>query len=114
MFIIFYYLFEVGLLLAYGTPVWDDIITYLIPVNITFIICLLSDCIVNLFKAYYSKGLLIKNHRLIAKKYIPIHLIIDLVAIVAITVPFAANSYALNWLKLLFLPKAGTLFAIDK
>lgn len=114
MLIILYYLFEVGLLLGYGEPVWRDIMQYLVPVNIICIVCLIIDIGVNLFKAYYSKGLLIKNHRLIAKNYIPTYLIIDIVAIISVTLPFATNSYTLNWIKLLFLPKIRTLYLIDK
>lgn len=114
IFIILYYYFEVGLLLGYGEPVWKDILNYLIPVNIVFIICLTFDGVLSLLKAYYFKGLLIKNHRLIAKKYIPIYLIIDVVAIISITIPFATTYFVLNWIKLFFLPKVITLYAIDK
>lgn len=110
MTIILYYLFEIGLLLGYGVAVWDDILRYLIPVNIIFIICLVIDCFLSLFKAFYSKGLLIKNHRLIAKKYISRRLLIDIIAIISVTVPFATNIYALNWIKLLFIPKMITLY----
>ena len=114
VFIILYYFFEVGLLLGFGQPVWQDILDYLIPVNIIFIVCLILDGFLSLFKAYYFKGLLIKNHRLIAKKYIPVYLVIDIVAVISITIPFATTILALNWVKLLFLPKVITLYAIDK
>ena len=109
-FIVLYYSFEIGLLWGYGENVWKDELAYLYVVNFIFVVVLTVDCFLSTLKAYYSHGQLVTHPRLIVKRYIRVRLWLDILAIISILVPISSQLYALNWVKIFFLPKLYTLY----
>lgn len=114
MFILLYYIFEIGLLWGYGKAVWVDELAVLYSVNCIFITALVADCVLSNFKAYYSHGLLVTHNRLIVKRYLRVRVYIDILAIISIMIPFISGEFALNWVKALFLLKIYSVYEIDK
>ena len=114
LFIILFYIFEVGLLMGYGIQVWRDELKYLFIVNIIFIILLILDCVVNSFKSFYKHGLLITNRRLIIKRYLIPWFWLDILAIISICLPVFTENFTFNWIKIIFLIKLRTAYIIDK
>lgn len=110
MFIMLYYIFEIGLLWGYGEVVWLDELAVLYSLNCIFIVVLVIDCFLSNIKAYYSHGLLVTHPRLIVKRYLRFRFYIDVLAIISIAIPFISGKFALNWIKALFLLKLYTVY----
>jgi hypothetical protein len=82
--------------------------------NCVFVIVLIIDCFLCLFKAYYSMGILVTNHQLIAKRYLKIRFFIDVLSIISIAGPIIVQKFEFNWLKISLFLKIYQIYEIDK
>lgn len=114
MFVLLYYIFQIGLLWGYGEAVWIDELAVFSALNCIFIVILIADCFLCNIKAYYSHGLLVTHPRLIVKRYLKVRFYIDVLAIISVALPFISGKFALNWVKALFLLKFYSVYQIDK
>lgn len=113
--VIFYYFFEIGLLIFIGQKVWTDELnnwwSYLF--NIFAFGILILDILICLNKGYYRSGILIMDRKSIYKHYLRRHAAIDITGLVIIMACFFSKNFVLNYFKILFLLKLDNLNLID-
>lgn len=102
---IIFYVLELGLLLAFQEAFWQDEMKDFVAVHVIFILVIVADMLISPLKCYYEEGLLIKDISLILSKYVRVDLWIDLLGLIAVTVPLATGLLWLNLLKLVWLAK---------
>ena len=70
--------------------------------QILFVLVLLGNTAVSPLKAFYEKGMLIKDVSLILKRYLKLSVYLDVIAILAIVIPLAIQNVNSNWIKILW------------
>lgn len=105
---------EFPLIIGYGEIVWKDISTYFLPLMIVFYVILVVDIFLTPLKMEYREGLLIKDTRILVKDYLRRNFWIDIIGLLAVVIPMAFRQYyAVNLLKIFFLPKVVILNLLD-
>lgn len=66
---------------------------------------LLADLILSNFKGFFRKGYLVKNHKIILRRYWRFKGWVDIIFIISIILPVATRIYEFNYLKLILLLK---------
>jgi hypothetical protein len=116
VFVILYYFFEVGLVIFFGSVVWEEELnawwSYLF--NFFAILVLILDIFVSLNRGFYRQGILILDRKEIYRHYLRTHCIIDLTGLIVVMMCFFSGSYVLNYIKILFLLKLFNLYLIDQ
>lgn len=115
MLVIIIYLMEFPLILGFGEIVWQDISTYLMPLMIVFYVILMIDIFLTPLKMEYREGLLIKDTRILVKEYLRRNFWIDIIGLLSLLIPMIFRQYyAVNLLKIFFLPKVLILNRLDR
>lgn len=106
---------EFPLILGFGEIVWQDISTYLMPLMIVFYVILMIDIFLTPLKMEYREGLLIKDTRILVKEYLRRNFWIDIIGLLSLLIPMIFRQYyAVNLLKIFFLPKVLILNRLDR
>lgn len=114
MMVIIIYLMEFPLIIGYGEIVWKDISTSLMPLMIIFYVILIIDIFLTPLKMEYREGLLIKDTRILVKDYLRRNFWIDIIGLLCLLIPMIFKKYyAVNLLKIFFLPKILILNQLD-
>lgn len=105
---------EFPLIIGYGEIVWKDISTSLMPLMIIFYVILIIDIFLTPLKMEYREGLLIKDTRILVKDYLRRNFWIDIIGLLCLLIPMIFKKYyAVNLLKIFFLPKILILNQLD-
>lgn len=112
---IMYYYIEMGFVLTFGKPVWENELTTPVWIIVDTITCciLVADILVCLQCGYLYRGMVVMDPKRITNRYYRTYLSTDVAAAVIVILCPATRIFVLNYAKLWLILKLGRLSEMD-
>lgn len=113
---ILYFFLEVGILLTFGEPLWQEYkqSSTMLTTNIIFLTILILDMIVQFRTGYLSRGMIVLERERVIAHYLRFHFIIDAIVLIVLAVGVAIYDFGINYVKCIVIVKFIRIYEFDQ